>query len=488
MKEGEVAGAYEEFQVVVVGAGPGGLATAIELGSYGIATLVVDRRSATSRLPRATVASTGTMELLRRWGLEKAARERSLDVEWQAWECETLAAADQGRAIDVGLPTREQASLVSPSSPACLPQDDLEPLLERHLPSFPSLRLERGVELVALEQARDEPLLTLAGPGRLRRQVRARFVVGADGVRSTVRRQLGIPTEGSEGLEMRMSILFRAPLWNLAGAFRNVIYFLSGAQEGRSLIPAGKPDRWVLAMPLDDDDGRAPTPSQARQWIRQAAGDPGLPIELERSLPVVFGTGLAERFRAGNAFLIGDAAHRVTPRGGTGLNTAIRDGFDLGWKLAWVLRGWGGPRLLDSYERERRPVAEFNTERSSRSDGSILGNTLGLNADVGGRIAHLWVPRDGEVVSTLDLLGRGLTLFVGPDWGGAVSNHGADSPPLTLRRLDAFSARALGLTPTGALLARPDGHPAALWNDEHAVPERLVRAIRSASGRLRDAA
>ena len=113
-------------------------------------------------------------------------------------------------------------------------------------------------------------------------------------------------------------------------------------------------------------------------------------------MPVAFGVGLAERFREGDVFLVGDAAHRVTPRGGTGLNTAIRDGFDIGWKLAWVLRGWAGERLLESYERERRPVAEFNTQRSARADGSILSTAVGLNADIGGRIAHVWVPRDGQ--------------------------------------------------------------------------------------------
>ncbi len=128
-------------------------------------------------------------------------------------------------------------------------------------------------------------------------------------------------------------------------------------------------------------------------------------------MPVAFGIGLAARFRDGNVFLVGDAAHRVTPRGGTGLNTAIRDGFDIGWKLAWVLRGWADDALLESYERERRPVAEFNTERSSRADGSILNTAVGLNADIGGRIAHVWVPHDGHLVSTLDLLGDGLTLF-----------------------------------------------------------------------------
>jgi putative polyketide hydroxylase len=464
--------AVEEFEVVVVGAGPAGLASAVTLGSYDLETLVVDRRSSTSTLPRATVTSTGTMELLRRWGLEKAARERAIDVEWQARVCTTLAAADRGEPVEVGLPTREQAALVSPSSPACLPQDELEPLLEEHLVSYPSSRLERGVELIAVEHARDGGhVLTLAGAGSRRREVRARFVIGADGARSKVRHELGIATDGSERIATRLAIIFRAPLWDLVREHRYLIYFLTGSPDGRSLIPSGNPDRWVLGMPwespLDDIEGL--TREQVKHWIREAAGDPDLHVEIERSMPVVFGIGLAERFREGNAFLIGDAAHRVTPRGGTGLNTAIRDGFDIGWKLAWVVRGWADDRLLDSYESERRPVAEFNTERSGRTDGSILGNALGLNADIGGRIPHVWVPRGDDAVSTLDLLSAGLTLFVGPGWVDVVSSGGAGSPPLTVERLDAIVARGLGLTTTGAVLARPDGHPAALWNDDQTV-------------------
>src|SRR5829696_3682014 len=136
----------EEVEVAIVGAGPAGLTAAATLGSYGVETLVVDRRSATSRLPRATVASTGTMELLRRFGLEEAARARSLEVESQAWACATLAAAHEGEAVEVGLPSRAQAALVSPTAPAALAQDELEPVLEEHVSALPSVRIERGVE------------------------------------------------------------------------------------------------------------------------------------------------------------------------------------------------------------------------------------------------------------------------------------------------------------------------------------------------------
>ena len=101
---------------------------------------------------------------------------------------------------------------------------------------------------------------------------------------------------------------------------------------------------------------------------------------------------LAERFRHEDVFLVGDAAHRVTPRGGTGMNTAIHDGYDLGWKLAWVLRGWAPADLLDSYESERRAVAEHNVARSADPNGSRRHAEEALLADLGGRIPHLWLP------------------------------------------------------------------------------------------------
>lgn len=292
---------------------------------------------------------------------------------------------------------------------------------------------------------------------------------------------VGLRVEGSlGGVDQKLD----GTVGRQAAARRHVIYFVTDEPEDRVFLPAGRPDRWVFAMHWDGavDDVQTLGPEQVKRWIRDAAGDAQLPIDIERAMPVTYGIGLAERFREGDAFLIGDAAHRVTPRGGTGLNTAIRDGFDIGWKLAWVLRGWAGERLLDSYERERRPVAEFNTQRSTREDGSILGNSFGLNADVGGRIAHVWVPRDGGLVSTLDMLGDGLTLFVGPNRDASVPNGHAASPPVTVQRLDAIAARGLGLTTGGSLLVRPDGYPVALWNDEEPDPARLARAIAAASG------
>jgi len=256
-----------------------------------------------------------------------------------------------------------------------------------------------------------------------------------------------------------MGAQFTAPLWEVAGEHRYVVYALAAG----SLIPSGAGDRWVYAREWDPASERAEDYSAERVGglIRAAAGVPDLPVELETVRPVTYTAGLADRFRHGNVFLAGDAAHRVSPRGATGLNTAIQDGHDLGWKLGWVLNGWAPPELLDSYETERRPVAEHQVTRSADRMGSRRG--VGeLQIDLGGRIPHVWLP---DRRSSLDLLGPGLTLLT--EGGATAPPHG---PPVTVHRLDPLTARSLGVPPGGGLLVRPDGRPVSAWSERVALP------------------
>jgi hypothetical protein len=220
--------------------------------------------------------------------------------------------------------------------------------------------------------------------------------------------------------------------------------------------------------------------------ICRAAGVEGLQPQIERCSSFTFAAQIAERYGQGRGFLLGDAAHRMTPRGGTGMNTAIQDAFDLGWKLGWVLAGWAPPALLDTYEAERRPIGLHNVERSVEPGGARRTVEEELPWDLNGRLAHHWVDA-ARTVSTVDLIGDGLTLFAGPDeprWAGtnpAVIFGGAGpttpaagtaSPPLSVHVLDAATLSALGLGPAGALLLRPDGRELRRWStfDEVHLP------------------
>jgi putative polyketide hydroxylase len=450
----------EELPVVIAGAGPAGLAAAISLARLGVETMLVERRAELSSLPRATVVSLRSMELIRSWGVEDAVLAGGVDVEWHGWQSDTLATIAEGSMWPTGIPTREQAALVSPTAPACVPQDHLEPVLLEHLRSLGGTRVHLRTEVVGVEDLPEGVEVVLRDiPSGDVRTVRARYLIAADGAHSRIRTAVGIAMRGPDGLGHAVTAIFRAPLWKVVGSYRYGIYSVNHPQG--TFLPAGPDDRWYYGTWADPQDVDRYTPEEFVRRIRAGAGIPDLEVSIERTGAFSFAAQLADRFRAGNVFLVGDAAHRVTPRGGTGMNTAISSGHDLGWKLGWVLRGWAGPDLLDTYEAERRPIAAHNVARSADPNGSTRDAADELHVDLGGRIPHVWVPTDEGRVSTLDLLGPGLTVFTGPD----APRHDADEPggpPITIRRLDAIAARSIGIHGSGALIVRPDGTPAQL--------------------------
>src|SRR3954447_4759416 len=452
----------EEIPVLVVGGGPAGPAPAVELARHEIPALLVERRANLSSHPRATVLSLRSMELMRAWGLEAAVRSRNLEVDNRMLDAETLADADSGSLLWVGYPNRAQSRALSPVDVACVAQDEVEPLMLAHLREQPSARVSLGTELTRVWVGADGVRATLRDvrTGSVS-SVHARYLVVAEGARSAVGDALGIELVGPEGAMAGVTTLFRAPLWDVVGTHRHLIYSVNHPDAAGVFLPAGRGDRWLYGSASMDTNGA--NDGHAADLIRLGAGVPDLPVRIEGARAFSAAAQLAECFPCGPVFLAGDAAHRVTPRGGTGLNLALHDGHDLGWKLAWALRGWAGDELLDSYEAERRPVAEYAAARSADPRGSYREPERELPVDLGGRIPHAWV----EDRSTLDLLGTGYTLF---------ASRGAElpsldvAPPVTVRRLDPIVARAVGAVGDSVLLVRPDGRPAAALATARGVP------------------
>jgi putative polyketide hydroxylase len=448
----------DPWPVVVVGAGPAGLVAAITLARAGIRTLVLNRWNSVYSHPRATVVSLRSMELFRSWGLEPELWAGGDDVEWRMLVTKTLSEAASGSLIEVGYPTRSESARLSPTRPAAVPQDHLEMVLLHYLQSLPAARVELALAAEDVwETTSGLRLRVRAGDSGISRVSRARYVIGADGARSVVRPRLGVGIFTTEDLVKAHSVVFHAPLWDVVGPHRYGIY-VTETPALASFFPAGHGDRWLYGFGFNPEErGMARlSEEQLIARIRAGAGVTDLPVRLVDQNTFTFSGAIADRFRSGDVFLIGDAAHRVTPRGGTGMNTAIADGFNLGWKLGWVLKGWAPDSLLDTYEAERRPVAEHNLARSLDPMGSRRSVRDEVRFDPGDRLPHVWIETPAGRISSLDLLGPGFTRLT-TDGLAAQSDNQSELPPVTTHRLDRKTAAALGADQPGGILLRPDG-------------------------------
>jgi putative polyketide hydroxylase len=252
----------------------------------------------------------------------------------------------------------------------------------------------------------------------------------------------------------------------VVGDRRHGIYFIQHPEAGGVFVPNGTRNRWLYGRAWQPRRERLEDYTDARltALIRAAAGVPDPPVRLVAKGAFSFAAQVAQHYRAGRVFLVGDAAQRMTPRGGMGMNTAVGEAHDLGWKLAWVLRGWAGPELLDSYEAEWRPIGARRTARSAR-EGTEPEGAEALAEDLDGRLAHAWLRRGDRRVSTLDLLGPGLTVLTGPGgraWADAAAAM-TTAFPLDVHAVDGPAAELLGVGARGAVLVRPDARALARW-------------------------
>jgi len=511
--------------VLVVGGGPAGLMTSLLLAGHGVRSLLVERHPGTSVLPRAVGINVRTMEIFRTLGLDQEVEAHSPDSEVRdlLLEMTTL-----GGPIVETVPLLSRGDPRAPDSPSpsrfvFCSQDLLEPLLVAGLKRYQLCELEFGTELVSFQQddsgVRAE--LRERASGRVR-QVRAEYMVAADGARSHVREALRIPMRGHDHLTRELNILFEADLSDAVRDRRAIMHRVTHSSlPGRGIFRNldGRGHRWSLLLPWFDD----PTPERCADVIRIYAGDPHLKVDITAVGEWERATLLADRFRAGRIFLAGDAAHRVTPSGALGMNTAIQSVHNLAWKLAAVLQGWAGPALLDSYEAERRLVGERTVELSYWLSGQpplamarVLGHVLGSAYDAGAlvpdgtpppavadpvavyvpsarpghRAPHRWLTVDNRPISTLDLFdGRFVLLSPSEVWCTAARDVGSTlAVPLAAHVInDRGWSDLYELGPRGAVLVRPDGYVA--WRRLEAVADprgelsRLLASVLDLGGR-----
>lgn len=345
-----------ETDVLIVGAGPAGLATAIELGTRGVRALVVERNERSGTAPRAKTTNVRTRTHLRRWGIaDRLAEESPFGVDYpnNMVFVTSLAGPELTRFANAFNAAPERSPLY-PEHGQWIPQYTLEKVLLEKVRTLPSVEVSYKTHFLDAQQDAEGIAATLEQGGE-HIQIHARYLVGADGARSAVRDLIGAKMEGRHGLTHAYNIIFRAP--GLAEAHAHgpaSIYWQIGKDGFSAIGPMDRNDTWFFA-PAGVPEGHRISPEDAAALIRQRTGI-DTPIEILSADTWVASELLADRYAQGRILLAGDACHLHPPAGGYGMNMGVGDGVDLGWKIAATLQGWGGPQLLASYETERRPV------------------------------------------------------------------------------------------------------------------------------------
>jgi len=354
-------------EVLVVGAGPAGLATAHWLRAWGIDVVVVERRRTPPEHPQATMVNTRTTEILRLLGLSGLvlAESTTLESSAQVTFLADLAGPEIGR-IEIVPNTDKLMTFArqSPTLPVICPQRRLQQVMARSL--GPTADLLTGCAATTIEPTDGGVLVDCVGdesgtPYRFD----ADFVVLADGVRSGLREQVGISTHTGARLGSLLDIHFTADLQPLTADRASALYWILNPTVSGVLITVSPADGdWLLEVPLAGDAIRR----QGDQLgLLRAAIGADIDVMVRGSRTWSMGSTIALDWAdvTNRVFVVGDSAHTFAPTGGFGMNTGIQDAHNLAWKIAGVLRGWASHSLLASYEFERRPVAEFNALRSA---------------------------------------------------------------------------------------------------------------------------
>lgn len=518
----------EEFDihvpVLIAGGSLVGLSTSLFLSRHGVGHLLVEKHAGVSPHPRGRGLNARTMELFRVAGVEPDIRTAAAALRENRGIIQTrsLTGGDHRWLIENPDPDGALAR-ISPTGWCLCSQNDSEPVLAARSRAA-STDVRFSAELISFDQDTEgvSAVVKDRDSGEHVR-VRAQYLIAADGPRSPVREQLGIARSGSGDLFHNVSVTFRSRrLPEVLGDLRFIVCYLIAPGADGALLPVDNAENWVFHLPWHPGHGETMedfTDERCTEHIRRAVGAPDLDVQISGKAAWHAAERVAERYTVGRVFLVGDAAHEMSPTGAFGCNTGIQDAHNLAWKIAAVLAETAGPGLLDTYETERLPVARATTERASarsrehshpgysptpgarpggpadREGGGVLSTAMGyrylqgavvggdleraviptrlrLDGEPGTRAPHLWLERDGARISSLDLYERSFVLLSSPGapWQTAVGRVASQlRVPLegcalgTGRDADAYTVggtdwtAAHGVQADGAVLVRPDG-------------------------------
>jgi putative polyketide hydroxylase len=530
--------------VLIAGAGVGGLSMSTMLARRGVDSLLVEKRRATFVYPKARNLNFRSLEILRRLGVGDSVDAVAEHISTMVCK-ETLSSPEESGVFDAASTLSSAEGLSPEPYGRYCPQSRLEPILLEEARRLGS-EVRYRTELVSFTQDDTGVVATVKDlDSGATSVVLADYLVAADGTHSPIRRELGISTSGFGQLPIFVVFMyFRAPWRQFVPDLGDGDGVQITNPDANGIFIVAKDDLGVFAATYFPSRGETLdqfTPERCRQMLLAAIGTP-IDVEIVDVGPWQPSEQVADQFRCGRVFLVGDSAHTMPPLKGGGANSAIESANNLAWKLAAVLNGTAGSELLETYHAERHPVGRFAARQSltgpaisflrleddrpklpaeedlplfymiagykycssavvsdqttpADPDAVQLVETEELRGELGTRVPHAWVQAgDGPRVSTLDLLGPGFTLFVGPagaPWTNAadalckslgvsvdVRSIGADAD---FRDVDGRWAALTGLGPDAALLVRPDDFVA--WRAD-TLPDSPENALNQALSRI----
>ncbi len=386
------SGRTEATDVLIAGAGPSGLVTALLLARWNVRSIVVERNTETIDHPKAHEINARSIEILRDAGIaeqELAAEASPLEDASRVLFCRTIN-EELGRIDLLADPARRrkyEENLRQTLPYLNLSQSEFEKILVAHARQCPLIDLRFGHKWASYESASTYVSSVVESDAPY--TIQSQYLLGCDGASSRVRQAAGIAMDGPAEIQTFVNAFFNA---NLRDRVRTPakLYWIMHPEYAGAFIAHHMEKRWVYAVPVEQpwEQPEDFTKDVMRARIAGALGFDAPDVQVHSLSTWRMTAQVAERYRRGRVFLLGDAAHRFPPTGGLGMNTGIGDAHNLAWKLGLVLAGGAGDALLDTYEHERRPVAQKNCAESHTNFEKMFDVIRALGIDPGG-MKHL---------------------------------------------------------------------------------------------------